>query len=54
MNLNILHFLADDADFNRPSRPIVQRPLPRPQSVEPFFETRRIPLPDVRIRFFFR
>lgn len=33
-------------DSGRQSRPVVQRPLPRPQSVEPFFETRRIPLPN--------
>jgi hypothetical protein len=34
-------------EVTRPSRPVVQRPLPRPQSVEPFFETHRVPLPIV-------
>ncbi|CAF1295915.1 unnamed protein product [Adineta steineri] len=34
-------------EVTRPSRPAVQRPLPRPQSVEPFFETHnRVPIPD--------
>jgi len=39
--------LAGGGEINRPSRPGIQRPFPRPQSVEPFFETHRIPLPDV-------
>jgi len=36
--------VSGGGEINRPSRPVVQRPLPRPQSVEPFFETHRIPL----------
>ncbi|CAF1089677.1 unnamed protein product [Rotaria sordida] len=31
-------------EINRPTKSAVQRPLPRPQSIEPFFETRRIPI----------
>jgi hypothetical protein len=38
--------VSGGGDINRQSRPVVQRPLPRPQSVEPFFETHQIPLPN--------
>ncbi|UJR32117.1 hypothetical protein I4U23_019585 [Adineta vaga] len=32
-------------EITRPSRPIVQRPMPRPQSVEPFFTTHQVQIP---------
>ncbi|CAF4344989.1 unnamed protein product [Rotaria sp. Silwood2] len=35
---------ACSGELNRPTKPAIQRPLPRPQSIEPFFETRRIPI----------
>ncbi|CAF1149387.1 unnamed protein product [Rotaria sp. Silwood1] len=35
---------ASGIEINRPTKPVIQRPLPRPQSIEPFFETRRIPI----------
>ncbi|CAF1071160.1 unnamed protein product [Adineta ricciae] len=36
---------VSDGEVTRPSRPIVQRPMPRPQSVEPFFATHQVQIP---------
>jgi hypothetical protein len=47
-----LYLFLAGGDTQRPSRPVLQRPLPRPQSVEPFFETHRIPIYDVCYSFF--
>ncbi|CAF3828945.1 unnamed protein product [Rotaria magnacalcarata] len=35
---------ASGSDLNRPTKPIVVKTLPRPQSIEPFYEKRRIHL----------
>jgi hypothetical protein len=32
---------------------LADRPLPRPHSVEPFFQTHQIPIPEVYYDFFF-
>jgi len=41
----ILFFVADDIETTRPSRPTTTlRPMPRPQSVDPFFNNRRMPV----------